>query len=83
VNIRPGGRFEIELPAGHQGFVYIFGGAAGFPADGSAAGGGQVAVLGEGHGLAVENTGSGELGFVMAAGEPHREPVLWNGPFVD
>lgn len=83
VRVRPGGRFEIDLPAGHQGFVYVFGGSAGFPADGAAASGGQVAVLGEGRGLAVENAGAGDLCFVMAAGEPHREPVLWNGPFVD
>jgi len=83
VTVQPGGHFEIDLSAGHQGFVYLFGGSALFPADGTRAEGSQVAVLGDGSGLAVENAGKGELSFVLAAGEPHREPVLWNGPFVD
>lgn len=83
VKVAPGGRFEWDVPQGHQGFVYVFAGSAHFPADGSRAAGGQVAVLGEGGGLALEQEGAGELSFVLAAGQPHREPVLWNGPFVD
>jgi quercetin 2,3-dioxygenase len=83
VTVRPGGRFEWDLPAGYQGFVYLFSGSARFPADQAKAEKGQVAVLGAGSGLAVENGGQGDLSFVLAAGEPHREPVLWNGPFVD
>jgi quercetin 2,3-dioxygenase len=81
--VLPGGRFEWELPKEHQGFVYIFKGSAHFPADGSHAAAGQVAVLGNGSGLALEQEGTEALNFILAAGEPHREPVLWNGPFVD
>jgi quercetin 2,3-dioxygenase len=83
VTIQPGGRFQIDLPAGHQGFVYVLEGSARFPADSSGAQASEVAVLGAGGGLAVENAGSGGLKFMLAAGEPHRESVLWNGPFVD
>ena len=81
--VKAGGRFEWGLPPEHQGFVYVLHGDARFTADGARASQGQVAVLGEGGGLAVENDGKGELHFLLAAGEPHREPVLWNGPFVD
>jgi redox-sensitive bicupin YhaK (pirin superfamily) len=83
VTVARGGRFEWDLTPEYQGFVYLLAGSALFPADGSRAAGGQVAVLGEGAGLAVEQDGDAELSFVLAAGQPHREPVLWNGPFVD
>lgn len=83
VTVQPGGRFETPLEPGHQGFVYVFQGSARFPVDGARAEGGEVAVLGQGGGIAVENAGKGALIFMLAAGEPHREPVLWNGPFVD
>jgi redox-sensitive bicupin YhaK (pirin superfamily) len=82
-SLKPGGRFEWELPAGHQGFVYVIHGQALFPVDDARAAAGQVAVLGQGGGLQLKNDGEGELLFLMAAGEPHREPVIWNGPFVD
>ncbi|MGH7442175.1 MAG: pirin family protein, partial [bacterium] len=57
VRVRPGGRFEWDFPATHQGFVYVFAGTAVFPADQSQAEMGQVAVFGQGSGLAVDNLG--------------------------
>jgi hypothetical protein len=83
VRVRPGGTFALELPSSHQGFVYVLEGQARFPEDGALAAEGQVAVLGSGSGITVENPADTDLLFLLAAGEPHREPVLWNGPFVD
>jgi redox-sensitive bicupin YhaK (pirin superfamily) len=83
VTVAPGGRFQWELPRDRQGFVYVFKGSAHFPADDARAAAGQVAVLGEGGGLELRNDGQEALSFVLAAGEPIREPVIWNGPFVD
>jgi redox-sensitive bicupin YhaK (pirin superfamily) len=81
--LKPGGRFQWELPKEHQGFVYVLEGQALFPVDEARAAADQVAVLGEGAGIVVENDGKGDLVFLLAAGEPHRESVVWNGPFVD
>jgi redox-sensitive bicupin YhaK (pirin superfamily) len=83
VTMQPGASFQWDIPAEHQGFVYVLQGSALFPTDGAQAAEGHVAVLGQGGGLKVQNAGSAELVFVIAAGEAHREPVLWNGPFVD
>jgi len=77
------GRYEVDLPVSYQGFAYVLGGTARFPSDGSVASQNQVAVLGPGGGLVVENGGPETLNFLLAAGEPCREQVLWNGPFVD
>jgi redox-sensitive bicupin YhaK (pirin superfamily) len=85
VTVQPGGHFEWELPKEHQGFAYVLDGSGWFGAGAgeSAAAEGQVAVFGEGGGLKARNEGKQPLVFVMAAGQPHREPVVWNGPFVD
>lgn len=83
VHVAAGGRFEWEFPEGYHGFVYVLRGQAAFPVDNARAEEGQVAVLGEGSGLTLQNAGTGELAFVVAAGLPHKEQVLWNGPFVD
>lgn len=83
VTVKPGGSFAWDIPAEHQGFVYVLRGSAVFPADDARAAAGHVAVLGAGAALAVKNEGAEDLVFLLAAGEPHREPVIWNGPFVD
>ena len=83
VSVAPGGQFQWEIPSEHQGFVYVLEGRAHFPVDGARAAAGQVAVLGAGSGLRFENDGQGPLTVLMAAGHPHRQPVIWNGPFVD
>ncbi len=82
-HVSAGGHFEADLPRGHQGFVYVIKGEARFGADAATAHAGQVAILGEGSALGVENAGAAELELVLAAGQPHGESVLWNGPFVD
>jgi redox-sensitive bicupin YhaK (pirin superfamily) len=83
VSVKSGGSFQWDIPAEHQGFVYVLEGAATFPTDHAQAAEGQVAVLGQGGGIQVKNEGKTDLVFLIAAGEPHREAVIWNGPFVD
>jgi redox-sensitive bicupin YhaK (pirin superfamily) len=80
--VAPGGHFHWDAPAEHQGFAYVLEGSGRFGEDALVAEG-QVAVFGKGTGLAVVNEGTQDLVFVMAEGQPHREPVIWNGPFVD
>jgi redox-sensitive bicupin YhaK (pirin superfamily) len=83
VSIQPGGTFTWDIPAEHQGFAYVLEGTGWFGADGAQAAESQVAVLGTGGGLKVRNEGKEPLVFMLAAGHPHKEPVIWNGPFVD
>jgi redox-sensitive bicupin YhaK (pirin superfamily) len=83
VSVAPGGRFVWELSPAWQGFVYLLDGEAGLGAEQVRAVRDQVAVLGQGGGLEVRNQAAAPLTFVLAAGEPIREPVVWNGPFVD
>jgi redox-sensitive bicupin YhaK (pirin superfamily) len=83
VHVQPGGSFHWDIPAEQQGFAYVLEGSGDFGSDGAMAAEGQVAVFGQGSGLSVKNTGKEPLVFMMAAGSPHREPVIWNGPFVD
>lgn len=83
VTAQPGGQFHWDIPSDYQGFAYVLEGSGDFGSDGAQAAEGHVAIFGEGSGLSVHNTGKAPLVFVMAAGTPYREPVIWNGPFVD
>ncbi len=75
--------FEWDIPAGHQGFAYVLRGTASVSTEGGAVAESQVIVL-EGPGaFKVKNNADKELRFVFAHGKPHRQPVQWNGPFVD
>ena len=83
VSVQPGGSFQWEISDQHQGFVYVLQGQTHFPQDDARAATDQVAVLGQGSGLRLRNDTPDPLLFLLAAGQPHRQPVLWNGPFVD
>ena len=83
VTAQPGATFRWDIPSEHQGFAYVLQGSGDFGMEGAQAAEGHVAIFGQGSGLEVKNTGKAPLVFVMAAGTPYREPVLWNGPFVD
>jgi quercetin 2,3-dioxygenase len=82
VRLPAGGRAALPVPAGFQGFAYVLGGAGEFGANALAAREQQVAVLGQGGDLPVR-AGSEGAWFVLAAAQPIREPVYFNGPFVD
>jgi redox-sensitive bicupin YhaK (pirin superfamily) len=77
-----GGKLNIPVTAGFNGFVHMLEGEAGFGANKSRAKRGQIAVLGPGGALAVEDAQPGTR-FVLMAGKPYGEAPVYNGPYVD
>ncbi len=82
VTVSPGATFRRTIPRDFQGFVYVLSGRGSFGAKGTEGKGGQLLVLGQGDALSAKAT-NGPLRFMLAAARPRREPVRWNGPFVD
>ena len=82
VQVPPQGHTAIAVPEGFQGFAYVMEGDGRFGSTGAAASAGQIVVLGPGGPFAAAGGPRG-VRFVLAAGAPHREPVRFNGPFVD
>jgi quercetin 2,3-dioxygenase len=82
VTVAPGGKAELPLPEGDQGFAYLLTGDGRFGENGEPVGAAQLAVLGPGGALPVE-AGPQGVRFVLAAGRPVREQPRWNGPYVD
>ncbi len=80
--LQPGARVEHPLRADHDGFVYVFSGAA--EVDGARVGDGQLARLGEGDlvRLACPADATAPARLLLLAGVPLREPVARYGPFV-
>jgi redox-sensitive bicupin YhaK (pirin superfamily) len=87
VTLPAGGTTELPVPAGFQGFAYLLGGAGSFGGNALAAHQRQVVVLGsaQGDGDTPFPVTAGPEGawFVLAAARPIREPVYFNGPYVD
>jgi quercetin 2,3-dioxygenase len=77
-----GGGFTTPIPSGFNAFVYVLEGEATFGANRRRASRSQIAVLGPGEALAVEEAHPGTR-FVLMAGKPYRETPVFNGPFVD
>jgi len=82
VQLPKGGAVSIPVPARFNGFVHMLDGEASFGANHSRAKRGQIAVLGPGGVLAVENAQPGTR-FVLMAGKPYGEWPVYNGPYVD
>jgi hypothetical protein len=82
VTLPPNGQTTIDVPAEFQGFVYVMDGGGTFGSNHAAAQATQIAALGEG-GALTASAGAQGAHFVLAAGQPHREPVRFNGPYVD
>jgi quercetin 2,3-dioxygenase len=82
VQLAKGGAVSIPVLAGFNGFVHMLEGEASFGANRSRAKRGQIAVLGPGGVLAVEDAQPGTR-FVLMAGKPYGEPPVYNGPYVD
>lgn len=80
-----GGRFAQSVPAGHNGFLYVFEGTvevAGEPdSSNESVSAGHLAVLGQGDEVEVRAQG-GPARFLLVAAEPIGEPVARYGPFV-
>jgi redox-sensitive bicupin YhaK (pirin superfamily) len=82
VELPKGGGFTSPIRSGFNAFVYVLEGGAAFGANGRRASRSQIAVLGPGGALAVEEAHPGTR-FVLMAGEPYGETPVFNGPFVD
>jgi redox-sensitive bicupin YhaK (pirin superfamily) len=82
VELSKGGGFASPIPSDFNAFVYVLEGEATFGANQRRASRSQIAVLGPGSALAVEETHPGTR-FVLMAGKPYGEKPVFNGPFVD
>jgi quercetin 2,3-dioxygenase len=82
VELRNGGSFSTPIPSGFNGFVYLLEGGASFGANRRPASRSQIAVLGPGGALAVEQAQPGTR-FMLMAGRPYGEEPIYNGPYVD
>jgi quercetin 2,3-dioxygenase len=78
-----GNAAEINLPAGHNAFVYVYEGALeiGAVAAAQSIAKGCIAVLSTGEFLDLK-AGPGGAQAILVAGKPLREPVAKYGPFV-
>jgi len=82
VDLPHGGGFTSPVPSGFNAFVYMLEGEAGIGANRRRASRSQIAVLGPGAALSVEEATLGTR-FVLMAGKPYGEKPVFNGPFVD
>jgi redox-sensitive bicupin YhaK (pirin superfamily) len=82
VELPKGGVFNSAVPSGFNGFVYLLEGEASFGANRRRATRSQIAVLGPGGALAVEQAQPGTR-FILMAGKPYGETPIFNGPYVD
>src|SRR3989440_1935543 len=82
VDLPKGGSVSIPVPPDFNGFVYMLEAEASFGANHSRARRSQIAVLGPGTMLAVENAQPGAR-FMLMAGKPYGETPVYNGPYVD
>jgi redox-sensitive bicupin YhaK (pirin superfamily) len=82
VTLPAGQSLDLDVPAGHNGFVYVYEGTGAFGPDAQKVGVKHIAVLGdEGDGIRAA-AGEGELRFLLVTGRPINEPVARYGPFV-
>jgi redox-sensitive bicupin YhaK (pirin superfamily) len=82
VELPKGGTFSSPVPPDFNGFVYVLEGEASYGANRSRARRSQIAVLGPGGALAVEDAQPGTR-FMLMAGKPYGEAPIFNGPYVD
>ena len=82
VELPKGGAFSSPVPADFNGFVYMLEGEAGVGANRRRASRSQIAVLGPGRSLTVEDAQPGTR-FLLMAGKPYGETPVYNGPYVD
>ncbi len=79
VTVYGGDKFELDIPGGHNAFIYVFNGGGNFC--GTEVEATRLLVLGEGERIEVIG---GLLGvrFLLVAGKPFNEPIVRYGPIV-
>jgi redox-sensitive bicupin YhaK (pirin superfamily) len=82
VELPHGGSFGTPVQSDFNGFVHMLEGEASFGANRRRASRSQIAVLGPGGALAVEDAQPGTR-FLLMAGKPYGETPVYNGPYVD
>jgi quercetin 2,3-dioxygenase len=82
VQLPNGGAFRTQIPSDFNGFVYMLEGEARLGANRPRATRSQIAVLGPGGALSVEDAQPGTR-FMLMAGKPYGETPIYNGPYVD
>jgi redox-sensitive bicupin YhaK (pirin superfamily) len=82
VELPTGGGVASPVPPDFNGFVYMLEGQASFGANRRRASRSQIAVLGTGASLAVEEAQPGTR-FMLMSGKPYGEAPIYNGPYVD
>jgi redox-sensitive bicupin YhaK (pirin superfamily) len=82
VELPEGGSVSIPVPSDFNGFVYMLEAEASFGANRSRARRSQIAVLGPGAVLPVDDAQPGTR-FILMAGKPYGETPIYNGPYVD
>jgi redox-sensitive bicupin YhaK (pirin superfamily) len=82
VDLPKGGSFRAPVAPEFNGFVWMLEGEANIGANGQRARRSQIALLGAGDGLAVDDAVPGTR-FMLMAGKPYGEEPVYNGPYVD
>ena len=82
VAVTKGVRFEAQLPAGHNAFVFVTDGAVRLGPSNSEVRRGQLAVLGRGGDRLTATCDASSGRMLVLAGRPLGEPVARRGPFV-
>jgi redox-sensitive bicupin YhaK (pirin superfamily) len=82
VELPKDGAFSSPVPSDFNGFVYMLEGEANFGANRRRASRSQIAVLGPGRAVKVDNAQPGTR-FMLMAGKPYGETPIYNGPYVD
>jgi quercetin 2,3-dioxygenase len=82
VQLPNGGTFKRSIPADFNAFVYMLEGEAGVGSNARRATVAQIAVLGPGTELKVEDAQPGTR-FMLMAAKPYGEEPIFNGPYVD
>ncbi len=83
IDLAPGAGWALDLPAGHNAFVYVYEDEAsvGQGEDARAVSTHELGVLGSGERLSLQ-AGVHGAKLIVVAGRPLREPVARHGPFV-
>jgi redox-sensitive bicupin YhaK (pirin superfamily) len=81
LHLDAGAQVTVPVREGHNGFVYVYEGAADVGAPAQALARGWIGVLSAGNELAVSGSASGAR-LIVVAGKPIGEPVAKYGPFV-